>query len=85
MKTAISVPDEVFKQVSHHAARLGISRSAFFSRAAQQLVTAMELADLTEQINRAVALEGTQGLAEAKAASALSIALIAARSKGEDW
>ncbi len=35
MKTAISVPDEVFEQVERAAKRLGLSRSELFTRAAR--------------------------------------------------
>lgn len=56
VKTAISVPDETFAAVDEAAARLGISRSEFFSRAAERWID--ELADegLTERID--ASLEG---------------------------
>ena len=36
MKTAISLPDETFDRVSRRASDLGMSRSEFFTRAAQR-------------------------------------------------
>lgn len=51
MKTAISVPDDTFEAVEQAAARLGISRSQFFARAAQRWVEELEDADLTTRIN----------------------------------
>ena len=56
MKTAISVPDEVFNQVESRAAELGISRSEFFVRAARQYLDLLENASITQQID--TALEG---------------------------
>ena len=53
MKTAISIPEQVFERVRHHAERLGISRSEFFSRADE-----MEGAELTEAIDAAVEQAG---------------------------
>ena len=34
MKTAISIPDPVFRRVEQHASRPGVSRSEFFALAA---------------------------------------------------
>lgn len=56
MKTAISVPDETFAAAERAAARLGISRSEFFARAAQRWVDELAGQDLTDQIN--ASLEG---------------------------
>lgn len=51
MKTAISIPDDLFEQVTRCAAALGMSRSAFFARAAQHLVDDLAKQSLTEQVN----------------------------------
>ena len=56
MKTAISVPDETFERVERATAKLGISRSEFFTRAASKWLLELEGHELTEAINRA--LEG---------------------------
>jgi metal-responsive CopG/Arc/MetJ family transcriptional regulator len=43
MKTAISIPDEVFEQAEQAAKRLGLSRSELFTRAVQAfLATRLE-------------------------------------------
>ncbi len=55
MKTAISVPDEVFGQVGSRAAELGISRSEFFSRAARRYLDELAAQSLTNQIDQALA------------------------------
>jgi metal-responsive CopG/Arc/MetJ family transcriptional regulator len=54
MKTAISVPDEVFNQVGAQASELGISRSEFFSRAARRYLAELAAQSVTNQINQAL-------------------------------
>lgn len=51
MKTAISVPDEVFHKATLHAERLGMSRSEFFSTAARRWVELLEEDELAAAIN----------------------------------
>jgi metal-responsive CopG/Arc/MetJ family transcriptional regulator len=58
MKTAISVPDDVFDRATHHAARLGMSRSEFFATAARRWVDQLEEAEITEAIDRVIASAG---------------------------
>lgn len=58
MKTAISVPDELFEQVSKWTSVLGVGRSAFFTQAAQRYVQDLEKQSYTEQINAALDLIG---------------------------
>jgi metal-responsive CopG/Arc/MetJ family transcriptional regulator len=55
MKTAISLPDNTFQRVNSAAKRLGVSRSEFFARAAENWLDALEEEDTTEAINRAIA------------------------------
>ncbi len=55
MKTAISVPDDVFKKAERAAKRLGISRSEFFSKAADALAHEVNQQDLTARINAVLA------------------------------
>lgn len=50
MKTAISVPDRVFRDAERLAERLKKSRSQIYSEAVQEYVARHE-PDLTEQIN----------------------------------
>src|SRR3984885_5036315 len=58
MKTAISVPDEIFNQVGSRAAELGISRSEFFARAARQSLDQPTDASPTQKLDRAIDAEG---------------------------
>lgn len=61
MKTAISIPDPVFRQVEEHAHRLGLSRSEFFTRAAARWIDELDEDDLTAAINAALAQAGNDG------------------------
>lgn len=54
MKTAISVPDQTFALVTRRASELGMSRSEFFSRAAQRYLEELDSDSLTAQIDRVV-------------------------------
>lgn len=54
MKTAISLPEDTFRRVDRVAKRLGVSRSEFFSRAAENWLTVLEEQETTEVINRAL-------------------------------
>ena len=54
MKTAISLPDDTYEQATKQAAKLGISRSEFFARAARSYLDELAAHSLTEQINEAL-------------------------------
>jgi len=58
MKTAISVPDETFDKVSRRADELGMSRSEFFSRAAERYLTELDAESVTHQIDHTIASMG---------------------------
>lgn len=61
MKTAISVPDHVFRRVEAHAQRLGMSRSEFFARAAARWADELDEENLTSAIDAALAQAGPDG------------------------
>lgn len=79
MKTAISVPDETFAQAEHRAAALGMSRSEFFTRAAQRYLEQLDAESLTAGIDAAVELAGED--------DSTSVAVAAARRRlaEADW
>jgi metal-responsive CopG/Arc/MetJ family transcriptional regulator len=58
MKTAISIPDETFEQVERRAASLGMSRSEFFTKAAQRYLDHVDEESLTAGIDAAIELIG---------------------------
>ena len=59
MKTAISIPDEVFRAAERAAKRLGMSRSELFSRAAIEFLKANPPEDLTASYDAAFSEEET--------------------------
>lgn len=59
MKTAISIPDDIFAQAEERAADLGISRSEFYTRAAHRYLAQLDEESLTGQINDAIEMIGT--------------------------
>jgi hypothetical protein len=61
MKTAISLPNEVFARVERHAQRLGISRSEFFATAAARMADELEAEEVTAAIDRALDDAGAAG------------------------
>jgi len=51
MKTAISVPDEVFDSADNLAKRLGISRSELYSTAVAEYLSKFEATAVTARLN----------------------------------
>lgn len=52
MKTAISLPDELFKAAEETAAELGIPRSRLFAIAVKEFISRHRKEYITEQLNR---------------------------------
>jgi metal-responsive CopG/Arc/MetJ family transcriptional regulator len=70
MKTAISLPDRTFERVERAAKRMGVSRSEFFVRAAENWLETLEEDGTTEAINRAIAgISDDHGFTDAAAAA----------------
>lgn len=57
MKTAISVPDDVFDSADALAAELGLSRSELYSRAVEEYVAKHRQQDVTARLNAIYAAE----------------------------
>jgi len=55
MKTAISIPDPIFRRAEAAAKRLGLSRSELFTRAAIEFLKAHPPEDITASYDRAFA------------------------------
>ena len=55
MKTAISIPDDIFRRAEAAAKRLGMSRSELFTRAAMEFVRANPPEDVTASYDAAFA------------------------------
>jgi metal-responsive CopG/Arc/MetJ family transcriptional regulator len=54
MKTAISIPDKIFKKAEQLARRLGISRSQLYREAVEDYVNRRRPESITEAMNRVV-------------------------------
>lgn len=52
MKTAVSVPDEIFESAERLATQRGVTRSALYAQALEAFLNANEIDPLTEAINR---------------------------------
>jgi metal-responsive CopG/Arc/MetJ family transcriptional regulator len=52
MKTAVSIPDNVFAQAEELARHTGVSRSQLFSDALREYVARHAAEDITESMNR---------------------------------
>jgi len=55
MKTAISLPDDLFVLADQFAKNLGISRSEFYATAVRAFIVAQQREDLSDRINAAYA------------------------------
>ena len=60
MKTAVSIPDEIFEKVERFARRAKRSRSEVFSAALREYIARHAPDEVTEAINRAVDEIGDQ-------------------------
>jgi hypothetical protein len=57
MKTAISVPDDVFRTAESFARQQQLSRSALFTRAVEEFLSRHRHEGVTERLNRVYARE----------------------------
>ncbi len=55
MKTAISIPDPLFKRAEGAAKKLGLSRSKLVQTALEQFLNARKDAEITERLNKSYA------------------------------
>ena len=60
MKTAVSIPDDVFQEAERLAADLQTSRSQLYSRALQEFVARHAPDRVTEAMNRVIDEVGTK-------------------------
>jgi predicted transcriptional regulator len=58
MKTAISIPDELFRAAEQAAGRLGISRSAFYQRALAAYLDRLHGRLVTEALDATYSAQG---------------------------
>jgi metal-responsive CopG/Arc/MetJ family transcriptional regulator len=73
MKTAISIPDDVFESADELAKRLGISRSELYATAVAEYLAKFRSEDITARLNEVYATEQSELPAELRSAQARSI------------
>jgi hypothetical protein len=74
MKTAIFVPDSTFDKVERRACALGMSRSEFFTRAAERYLGELDAQSLTARIDAAISL--VSGLTAARGRDSLPVSFL---------
>ena len=52
MKTAVSVPDDLFRQAEAAARRFGISRSELYAKAIAEFLKQQDVSAITERLNQ---------------------------------
>ncbi|MEX2281628.1 MAG: ribbon-helix-helix domain-containing protein [Gemmatimonadota bacterium] len=57
MKTAISIPDDVFEQADELAKQLGFSRSQLYANAVAEYVAKHRMRDITTRLNEVYGTE----------------------------
>jgi metal-responsive CopG/Arc/MetJ family transcriptional regulator len=60
MKTAISIPDPLFRAAESLARRLGVSRSELYSKAVNEFINAHKDQGVTEILNRVYSKQGSE-------------------------
>lgn len=85
VKTAISLPDELFSRVEARAAELGVNRSEFFAAAASRYLDETDAAGLTTAVDTALRHAGAASAEEARAVVAAGRDRLAALTAGDDW
>ncbi len=73
MKTAISVPDEVFESADELAQQLGVSRSELYSTAVAEYLAKFRSEDITARLNEVYAGQESGLPPEVRRAQARSI------------
>lgn len=85
VKTAISLPDELFTRVEARAAELGVNRSEFFAAAASRYLDETDAAGLTASVDTALRHAGVASALEAQAVAAAGRDRLAELTAGDDW
>jgi metal-responsive CopG/Arc/MetJ family transcriptional regulator len=57
VKTAISIPDGIYRKADQTAKRLGVSRSRFYAMAVAEYVAKYEIDEVTAKLNEVYAKE----------------------------
>jgi metal-responsive CopG/Arc/MetJ family transcriptional regulator len=78
MKTAISIPDDVFESADSLAEKIGVSRSELYATAVAEYLAKFKDQDITQRLDQVYAEEASGLPPELRRAQATSIA-------GSEW
>jgi len=78
MKTAISIPDDVFRAAERHVKRTGVSRSHFYTRALSEYLKSLQRTNVKENLDRVYS-------SESSSIDPILDAMQRASIKQEDW
>lgn len=81
MKTAVSIPDDLFQQAEKLAQELDLSRSALYAKALKEMLERIRDDAITAQINAAIEANGPQEPDH----FARRAAFLMAKRAGGDW
>jgi metal-responsive CopG/Arc/MetJ family transcriptional regulator len=82
MKTAISIPDDIFISADRTAKKLGIPRSQLFTRAIEDFIQNHSKEKTTEQLNR---IYPKKSLSSDNTISETSLQLLRKSLKNDSW
>ena len=85
MKTAISVPDEIFRRVDECAAALGMSRSGFYSRAAEEFIERLDSQSRVGAINDALSRSGVRAANDAASVGQVGLERLENFTRDDEW
>ena len=85
MKTAISVPDEIFRRVDERAAALGMSRSEFYSRAAEGYIERLDSQSRVGAINDALSRSGVRAASDAASIGQVGLERLEHFTQDDEW
>ncbi len=75
MKTAVSIPDRVFRSAENLAARLGVSRSRLYAQALASLIEKHREDLITSQLNAVYGRDGEESSLESEVSALQSRSL----------
>ncbi|MCW7462527.1 ChpI protein [Leptospira limi] len=82
MKTAISIPDDLFVTAENTAKKLGIPRSQLFAKALEEFIQNHSKEKITEKLNEVYSNDTTK---KDNSLSDVSVAILRNSLKNESW
>jgi len=80
MKTAISIPDEIFEKAERTAKKLGVSRSELYVKAIRDFIEHHRRENLTEKLNEIYSADESLSVLDTQLMNLQTLSL-----KSEEW